>query len=317
MYCRALDDLRCALRNEGLLSVFEYYPEAAPWCHMACKSDGTQLEESSYEMCDITYVDDECVCLDADSNDELLEKLPRTLDIMQKVFTSHFLELNWKPLKTECVLHLVGCGTKRAWTTIERSAEQRATAGPGAAKHACRTPGGIECNIVPCYKHVGSMIDGTGGLECELHARIAAANRVYQPLAKKLMSAKYLNCKTKVQLFRSLVLSVLLYGCETWPEPTMSQGRRLEAFQMKCLRRLAGEPRVHIPGRERINDVDLRRQLEIPSIESQIRRARLNSVHAPWRLNTCSAVHSDVDEKCWMAYYPDPQQLYTRARFPT
>ena len=90
MYCRALDDLRCALRNENMLSIFEYYPEAAPWCHMACKSDGTQLEESSYERCDITYVDDECVCRDADSNDELLEKLPRTLDIMQKVFTSHF-----------------------------------------------------------------------------------------------------------------------------------------------------------------------------------------------------------------------------------
>ena len=37
IYCRALDDLRCAPRNEGLLSVFEYYPDAAPWCHMACK----------------------------------------------------------------------------------------------------------------------------------------------------------------------------------------------------------------------------------------------------------------------------------------
>ena len=55
----------------------------------------------------------------------------------------------------------------------------------------------------------------------------------------------------------------------------MSQGRRLEAFQMTCLRKLAGEPRVLIPGRERINDADVRRQLEIPSIESQIRRARL------------------------------------------
>ena len=44
---------------------------------------------------------------------------------------------------------------------------------------------------------------------------------------------------------------------------------------MKCLRRLAGEPRAQILGRERISDVDLRRQLEIPSIESQIRRARL------------------------------------------
>ena len=98
MYCRALDDLKCALRNEGLLSVFEYYPDAAPWCHMACKKDGTPLVASSYEMCDITYVDDECLCLDAGTNHELLEKLPKALDVMQCVFTRHFLELNWKPL---------------------------------------------------------------------------------------------------------------------------------------------------------------------------------------------------------------------------
>ena len=83
---------------------------------------------------------------------------------------------------------------------------------------------------MPCYNHVGSLVDGLGRLECELQARIAAANRVYQPLAKKLMSAKHLDCKTKAQLFSSLVLSVLLYGCETWPEPTQSQGKRLEAF---------------------------------------------------------------------------------------
>ena len=229
----------------------------------------------AYEMCDTTYVDDDFVCLDADSNDELLEKLQRTLDIMQKVFTSHFLELNWKPLKTECVLHLVGCGTKRAWTTIERSAEQRATAGPGVAKHACRTPGGIQCNIVPCYKHVGSMIDGTCGLQCELHARIAAANRVYQPLAKKFMSAKYLNCKTKVQRFRSLVLSVLLYGCETWPEPTTVAGKEARSISNEVPPQTCRRTESAQPGRERINDVDLRRQLEIPSTESQIRRARL------------------------------------------
>ena len=138
--------------------------------------------------------------------------------------------------------------------TIERSAEQRAPAEPGPAKHVCRTPGGIECNVVSCYKHVGSLVDGLGRLECELQARTAAANRVYQPLAKKLMSAKHLDCKT--------VLSVLLYGCETWPEPTQSQGKRLEAFQMRCLRRLAGEPRVPIPGRVRTSDVVLRRQLK-------------------------------------------------------
>ena len=44
---------------------------------------------------------------------------------------------------------------------------------------------------------------------------------------------------------------------------------------------------------------------EISSVTSNAQRVARYLV----RLNTCSAVHSDVDEKCWMAYYPDPQQL--------
>ena len=119
------------------------------------------------------------------------------------------------------------------------------------------------------------MTDEVGSFEFELQARLAPANRVFQPLAKNLMSAKFLHCETKVQLFSSLVLSVLVHGSETWPAPTPSQGRRLEAFQMRCLRRLAGAPRVQIPGRARISDVELRHQLRVPAIESQTRRARM------------------------------------------
>ena len=44
---------------------------------------------------------------------------------------------------------------------------------------------------------------------------------------------------------------------------------------------------------------------ETSSVTSNAQRVVRYLVHAPWRLNTCSAEHSDVDEKCWMAYYPD------------
>ena len=43
--------------------------------------------------------------------------------------------------------------------------------------------------------------------------------------------------------------------------------------------------------------------------DEQCQRAAKYLARAPWRLNTCSAVHSDVDKKCWMACYPDPQQM--------
>ena len=156
---------------------------------------------------------------------------------MQIIFTSHF-QLDWKPLKTECVLHMVGCGTKQAGHHLKDplSNEQRREVElqNTSATHLVESTG-------TSYRATNtSMVDGLGGLECELQARLGAANRVFQPLAKLLMSAQYLNCETKVQLFRSLVLSVLLYECETWPEPTPSQERRLEEFQIRCLRRIGG-----------------------------------------------------------------------------
>ena len=40
---------------------------------------------------------------------------------------------------------------------------------------------------------------------------------------------------------------------------------------------------------------------ETSSVTSNAQRVVRYLVHAPWRLNTCSAVHSCVGEKCWMA----------------
>ena len=66
---------------------------------------------------------------------------------------------------------------------------------------------------------------------------------------------------------------------------------------MKCFRRLAGEPRVQIPGPERTSDVDLRRQLEIPAIESQMRRARLRYAASLIRVAQPSVAKLSVGRK--------------------
>ena len=45
--------------------------------------------------------------------------------------------------------------------------------------------------------------------------------------------------KTKALVFRVMVISVLLYGLETWAV-TQQDLKRLHAFQMKCLRDIIG-----------------------------------------------------------------------------
>ena len=43
--------------------------------------------------------------------------------------------------------------------------------------------------------------------------------------------------KTKYKLYHSLVLSTLLYDCETWT-PMADTEKRIQAFKMKCMRKL-------------------------------------------------------------------------------
>ena len=50
---------------------------------------------------------------------------------------------------------------------------------------------------------------------------------------------RYLCRKTKIRVFKSLVLPVLLYGCESWTL-TGDLGRRLNVFGTKSLRRIIG-----------------------------------------------------------------------------
>jgi len=48
-----------------------------------------------------------------------------------------------------------------------------------------------------------------------------------------------LSMRTKLRLYNALVVSVLLYGAETWTL-TKSDEQKLESFQMSCLRQILG-----------------------------------------------------------------------------
>ena len=42
---------------------------------------------------------------------------------------------------------------------------------------------------------------------------------------------------TKVQLFKTIVRSVLMYGCEAW-KLTKTEAQKLDGFQYKCMKRI-------------------------------------------------------------------------------
>jgi len=61
------------------------------------------------------------------------------------------------------------------------------------------------------------------------------------------MSSSLLSKNLKVKIYRTLILPVVLYGCETW-SLTLKEERRLRVFENRVLRRIFGPMRDEITG---------------------------------------------------------------------
>jgi hypothetical protein len=51
----------------------------------------------------------------------------------------------------------------------------------------------------------------------------------------------------KIKIYRTIILPVVLYGCETW-SPTLREEHRLRVFENRVLRRIFGPKRDEVTG---------------------------------------------------------------------
>ena len=54
----------------------------------------------------------------------------------------------------------------------------------------------------------------------------------------------------KIKIYRTIILPVVLYGCETW-SLTLREERRLRVFENRVLRRIFGPKRDEVTGERR------------------------------------------------------------------
>ena len=92
---------------------------------------------------------------------------------------------------------------------------------------------GDPLEVVHKIKYLGRIFTCDGTLDAEINHTIASAGiSWHQLMSGKVLSSKYVSLARKVLIFRSFVLTILLYGCEIWP----ACDSHLEVFQMNCLR---------------------------------------------------------------------------------
>ena len=102
--------------------------------------------------------------------------------------------------------------------------------------HNILNPHGDIIKKVNTFKYLGQTINSNGYLSTEIKKRCAIARSALNKLYT-LWSCDKITIPSKIRIYKSLVLSTLLYGCETWPL-TKKHKKILNGFEMKSYRKI-------------------------------------------------------------------------------
>jgi len=80
----------------------------------------------------------------------------------------------------------------------------------------------------------------------EIKSRLKSGNACYHSVQNPL-SSSLLSKNLKIKIYISIILPVVLYGCETW-SLTLREERRLRVFENRVLRRIFGPKRDEVTG---------------------------------------------------------------------
>ncbi|KAJ4445002.1 hypothetical protein ANN_06801 [Periplaneta americana] len=93
--------------------------------------------------------------------------------------------------------------------------------------------------------------------------------------ATKLLSSSLLSKNLKVRIYKTVILPVLLYGCETWIL-TLREEHRLRVFENKVLRKIFGAKRDEVTGEWRkLHNTELHALYSSPDIIRNLKSRRL------------------------------------------
>ena len=130
----------------------------------------------------------------------------------------------------------------------------------------------------------------SGRLDEELRTRIGRASATFGQLFKIWRSK--ISLKTKLRIYNAVVISTLLYGSETCAT-TISEEKRLDVFDNRCLRRILGIKWFHrvrnTTVRERTGQIPASLLLKTRRLKwfghvSRMGQERLPKALSQWRL---------------------------------
>eukprot|EP00435_Cladocopium_sp_Y103_P031350 s1240_g7.t3 len=230
--------------------------------------EGLQLDVDSEASSSVPFVgpcwmDDLCICLQAESNHQLEQHVGTASGAILDLFKSHAMTPNLKPGKTALLVTPRGPGTQRFKERLFGS----------TAPDYWRVLGehhSYDIPVVRTYTHLGGQVHFSTQIKKEIKARFAVAHQAFNKHRKLLYQNQLFSMDKKRELFQSLILSRLLYGAETWVLLDVKTKMQLHGGILALCKRLLG-----LPHDSHLTDDEVLYQVGLPSPTDLLRQKRL------------------------------------------
>jgi hypothetical protein len=124
------------------------------------------------------------------------------------------------------------------------------------------------------FKYLGTTLTAQNSIQEEIKSRLKLGNACYHSV-QKLLSSRLLSKNLKIKIYRTIILPLVLYGCETW-SLTLREERRLRVFENRVLRRVFGPKRDDVTKEWRkLHNEDLNDLYSLPNIVRVVKLRRI------------------------------------------
>jgi hypothetical protein len=122
--------------------------------------------------------------------------------------------------------------------------------------------------------YFGTTVTNQNLIQEEIKRMLNSGNACYHSV-QNLLSSRLLSKNLKIRIYTTIILPVVLYGCETW-SLSLKEEHRLRVFENRVLRRIFGPKRDEVTGEWRkFHNGELRDLYSSPSIIRMIKSRRM------------------------------------------